>query len=190
MFFLLSFFLFHSLNKKFCIDAGFGNDLSPQNTKQGLDNFMISQEIGKFLSKSGHSAYFTRISDEQTNIRTRYHFSNYVGCDLLITMKRNSVEGIGGLGIEAYVRPLYNIDDALLTNRSLEYAASLGKSNIRFNEIKAMEEGVQMYSASPSTAFFLTFLTSEREEIIFQEYHKDYAKLIADALVNASSAFI
>ena len=183
-------FPFVSFSKKICIDPGFGGTGTDSNSIQGSDNFLISKEMAKFLRKEGHSVYLTRPHDESAHIRTRYHFANYIGCDLLFTIKRNGMDsGEGSLGIEAFVKPFYTPNDVLLMDKTVDAAISLGQSPRREWGDRTMEEGVQMYSASPSTVFFLLFWTTLREQKVFQEYHTDYAKLIVEGMLNASAEF-
>ena len=181
--------IFSFLNlKRVCIDPGFG--LEDQASKQSADNLLISREMAKILSKKGYSPYLTRTSSVDTYIRTRYHFANYIGCDLLITMKRNTFNDslIKTIGIQSHVRPLYNKNDLILQNETLSYALSLGKSQ-QHNARLEMEEGVQMYSASPSTVLFLLFKTNRLEDNLFYEYHPQYAKLIVDGIINSIENF-
>ena len=184
---MFNFLLFYgvSISRKICIDAGFGqNDSSMGINAQGPLNLAISYQIAKKIRKlSNYSSFLIRRQLKKMSVNDRFKFANYLGCDIVLTMKLNTNEDDPSAGMEAYVSPLYDNNELILRNLTLKYALSLGQIEDRPSEI-TKDEGTQRFSVGTSAVFFLLFVLNIRERIFFDEYYKDYADLIAKACID------
>ena len=180
-----------TLSARFCIDPGFDGTWDNPKTKDiGVHTLLVSKEIAKHIANAGHVCYLTRVDMSGVGVRNRFQFGNYIGCDMFLTVKRNTNDEVEtAIGIDALV-PVnsFTHNDWILRNNTIQAALSVGQS-VEREDMFYTDDSANVYSSSPTTVLFLLFY-NERENSVFFEYYKEYAEAIATAMINSTNYFI
>ena len=177
--------------KKFCLDAGFGGQYSPtvNGRNSSIDNLRLAKGVGNYLLNKGQLVFLTRTNLEYVDVISRASFSSYVGCNLFISLKRNSADQALNAGVEIRIPMNFTNNDLLFRNITLENLLSPGISKPHVHQI-TIDETVLNRASSPSITLFLLFLPNLRENMLFDEYFSLWCEIIGNSLLNFSNLIV
>ncbi len=180
------------------IDAGHGgNDVGAvdfQNTRFEKDDTLeIALLVENQLKAYGDiNVVMTRTDDTYISLDERCEIANEINADLFVSIHRNSAE-IGN-GVEIWINSENNSDDKLLAQKILSKFPSESISQNRgtkegYRDDNGNEHNYYVNSATamPSCLVELGFITDDGDNALFDKYKNEYAKAIADGIVDAAN---
>lgn len=174
-----------------CIDAGHGgDDVGSINEEvdryEKDDNLKIAKAVKSELQKQGIKVVMTRNSDKTVSLEDRCEYANKKNADLFVSIHRNSAE-IGN-GVEIWTKSSDNEDDLELANNIMDM---ISQTDIQSN--RGVKEGtssgessdyyVNKYTNMPSCLIELGFISNDEDNKLLDENIDEYAKAIADGIV-------
>ena len=172
-------------------DGGATNQDKTRNEKD--DNLRLTLATRDELLKHPHvRVLLTRETDVFVSLDERCAFANNSGADFFISLHRNSATD--GEGVEVWVNnnAKENSMDKLLGGYIMDHLAMAGVTNNRgvqlgfrgsTRETVGNNYQVNRDTKMPSCLVEMGFMTSERDNRFFDEKLNDYAKAIADAVI-------
>lgn len=172
-----------------CIDAGHGGtDVGAINNNryEKYDTLKIAKLIEEYLNNEGIKTVMTRTNDTYVSLRERCKIANKKRADLFISIHRNSAEQ--GNGVEIWTNSKKKQDDLELSNMILENLQSVGIQTNRGVKIGSIEgENTNYYVLNntnmTSCLVELGFITDSVDNNLFDENIEDYAKAIAEGII-------
>ena len=172
-----------------CIDAGHGGTDSGainNNRYEKDDTLKIAKLIEEYLNNEGIKTVMTRTNDTYVSLRERCKIANKKRADLFISIHRNSAEQ--GNGVEIWTNSKKKQDDLELSNMILENLQSVGIQTNRGVKIGSIEgENTNYYVLNntnmTSCLVELGFITDSVDNNLFDENIEDYAKAIAEGII-------
>lgn len=172
-----------------CIDAGHGGTDAGainNNRYEKDDTLKIAKLIEKYLNNEGIKTVMTRTNDTYVSLRERCKIANKKRADLFISIHRNSAEE--GNGVEIWTNSKKKQDDLELSNMILENLQSVGIQTNRGVKIGSIEgENTNYYVLNntnmTSCLVELGFITDSVDNNLFDENIEDYAKAIAEGII-------
>lgn len=173
-----------------CIDPGHGGDYTGavyEGRQEKDDTLRISVEVKKILEKRGQKVLMTRDSDSNIGLKERTDLANQYGSIVFVSIHRNSG---AGKGVEIWVEhtgpePDTQLAKAILANlNNVGIQADRGvKFGYRNNNSDA-DYSVNRESEMPSCLVELGFMENELDNQMFDDHLKEYAKAIADGIID------
>ncbi|MBQ7132409.1 MAG: N-acetylmuramoyl-L-alanine amidase [Oscillospiraceae bacterium] len=180
------------------IDAGHGGDdagaVDPQGTRYEKDDVLeIALLVESELAEYGDiNVVMTRSDDTFLSLDERCAVANDIDADLFVSIHRNSAD-IGN-GVEIWINSENNSDDKLLAQKILSKFPSESISQSRgikegYRDDNGNEHNYYVNSATtmPSCLVELGFITDENDNLLFDGYKNEYAKAIADGIIDAAN---
>lgn len=172
-----------------CIDAGHGGtDVGAINNNryEKYDTLKIAKLIEEYLNNEGIKTVMTRTNDTYVSLRERCKIANKKRADLFISIHRNSAEQ--GNGVEIWTNSKKKQDDLELSNTILENLQSVGIQTNRGVKTGSIEgENTNYYVLNntnmTSCLVELGFITDSVDNNLFDENIEDYAKAIAEGII-------
>lgn len=172
-----------------CIDAGHGGDDAGavnENRHEKDDTLKVAKLVKKYLEEQGIKTVMTRAQDNYVSLNQRCRTANMKKADLFVSIHRNSAEK--GNGIEIWTNSKKHKEDIDLANSILE---NLQKTKIQSNRgVKsgtAKGERTDYYvlnnTKMPSCLIELGFITDDKDNELFDKNVEEYAKAIADGII-------
>ena len=177
------------MNYKIVVDAGHGGtDVGAINNNryEKYDTLKIAKLIEEYLNNEGIKTVMTRTNDTYVSLRERCKIANKKRADLFISIHRNSAEQ--GNGVEIWTNSKKKQDDLELSNTILENLQSVGIQTNRGVKIGSIEgENTNYYVLNntnmTSCLVELGFITDSVDNNLFDENIEDYAKAIAEGII-------
>lgn len=179
------------------IDAGHGGDdvgaISPSGTRFEKDDVLeMALLVKNRLESFGNiNVVMTRSDDTFISLDQRCEVANSICADLFVSIHRNSAD-IGN-GVEIWINSENNSDDALLAQKILSKFSSDTITQSRgvkqgYRDDKGNEHNYYVNSATqmPSCLVELGFITDDSDNLLFDRYKEEYAKAIAQGIVDAA----
>ncbi len=180
-----------------CIDAGHGgNDtgcVGVDGSYEKNDTLMLAKLIVKELESRGVKVVTTRTVDEWVDLADRPKFANEQNADIFVSVHRNSLDNdTVTKGFEAWIHSDDSDNAEDLANMIMANLDLVGISRNR--GVKKGTQGssdenykVNSGSAMPSVLLEMGFMSSPKDNQLYRDNAKEYAKAIADAIIQWSS---
>ena len=172
-----------------CIDAGHGGDdvgaiLDKRYEKN--DTLEIAKLVKKYLKKQNIKVVMTRDKDKAVSLEERCNIANRKNADFFVSIHRNSAKT--GNGIEIWCNSAKREEDSDLANAIIEKLQNIHiqkNRGVKYGTIDGENSDyyVLKNTTMPSCLIELGFITDEKDNQLLDEHKKDYAKAIAEGIV-------
>ena len=175
---------------KVCLDAGHGgNDVGAEyNSRyEKDDNLRLTLAVGEILEENGIKVIYTRTEDERVELEERAEFANKKGATYFVSIHRNSAEADVS-GVEIWIENTATLYEESLAQDILDEVAAVG-----FGDNRGVKRGYQGDSSSnylvnaatemPSCLLEMGFITTEKDNELFDENFDEYAAAIAEGIM-------
>ncbi len=172
-----------------CIDAGHGGDdvgaiLDKRYEKN--DTLEIAKLVKKYLKKQNIKVVMTRDKDKAVSLEERCNLANRKNAKLFVSIHRNSAKT--GNGIEIWCNSAKREEDTDLANAIIEKLQNTDiqkNRGVKYGTIDGENSDYYVLKNTnmPSCLIELGFITDEKDNQLLDNYKKDYAKAIADGIV-------
>lgn len=172
-----------------CIDAGHGgNDAGAVNGNryEKDDTLKVAKLVRKHLQEQGIKTIMTRYDDIYVDLKERCKIANKKKADLFISIHRNSAEE--GNGIEIWTSSRKSKEDLNLANSILNKLQNTKIQNnrgIKSGTAKGRYTDYYVLKNTRMTSCLieLGFITEDKDNELFDENIEDYAKAIAEGII-------
>lgn len=170
------------------IDAGHGGDdlgasFGGRNEKD--DNLRLAHRVRDILVENGIDVALTRNKDYFVTLEDRCVFANRCDAEIFVSLHRNSAPNASGT--EIWIHSSDPAPDRALATDILNGLDAAGLSNNRGVKCGyARGEGnyyVNKHTEMTSCLVELGFITSEEDNLLYDENFEAYAQAIADAIM-------
>ncbi len=172
-----------------CIDAGHGGDdvgaiLDKRYEKD--DTFEIAKLVKKYLKKQNVKVIMTRKKDKSVSLEERCKIANNKKADFFVSIHRNSAKT--GNGIEIWCNSNKREEDTNLANTILEKLQNTEiqkNRGVKYGTINGENSDYYVLKNTNMTSCLieLGFITDERDNQLLDSHKKEYAKAIADGVI-------
>ena len=172
-----------------CIDAGHGGDdvgaiLDKRYEKD--DTFEIAKLVKKYVEKQNVKVVMTRKKDKTVSLEERCKIANTKRTDFFVSIHRNSAKT--GNGIEIWCNSSKREEDTNLANTILEKLQNTEiqkNRGIKYGTINGENSDYYVLKNTNMTSCLieLGFITDEKDNQLLDSHKKEYAKAIADGII-------
>lgn len=172
-----------------CIDAGHGGDdvgaiLDKRYEKD--DTFEIAKLVKEYLKKQDVKVIMTRKKDKSVSLEERCKIANNKKADFFVSIHRNSAKT--GNGIEIWCNSSKREEDTNLANTILEKLQNTEiqkNRGVKYGTINGENSDYYVLKNTnmPSCLIELGFITDEKDNQLLDSHKKEYAKAIADGVI-------
>lgn len=171
-----------------CIDAGHGAHDSGAVNGDRLekdDNLRLALSVQEKLEAKGIRVYMTREDDTFLSLEDRCRAANKKKCTLFVALHRNSAES--GSGVEMWIQNTPTDTDWMLAENMLNALSNAGISKARGIKTGYAKNSdgnyyVNAHTNMPSCLAEIGFITSEKDNELFDANLDAYAKALADGI--------
>lgn len=171
-----------------CIDAGHGAHDSGAVNGERLekdDNLRLALLVRDTLETKGIKVYMTREDDTFLSLDERCRVANKKKCTLFVALHRNSAEN--GSGVEMWIQNTPTDTDWALAENMLNALSDVGISKSRGIKTGYAKNSdgnyyVNAHTDMPSCLAEIGFITSDKDNELFDENLDVYAAAIADGI--------
>lgn len=177
---------------KICLDAGHGGDdvgAVKGDRYEKDDNLKLTLAVGEILEEKGIKVIYTREEDETVALEDRAKFANRKRATHFISIHRNSSESEAS-GTEIWIESTAGLYEKSLAKDILKKIDEVG-----FGESRGVKKGYQgnpkgnylVNSATdmPSCLIEMGFITSDKDNKLFDENLEEYAAAIAEGIMES-----
>lgn len=172
-----------------CIDAGHGAHDSGAvygTRAEKDDNLRLALSVREKLEAKNIKVYMTREDDTFLSLDERCRVANKKKCTLFVALHRNSAES--GNGVEMWIQSTPTDTDWALAENMLNALSEAGISKARGVKTGYAKNAdgnyyVNAHTDMPSCLAEIGFVTSERDNELFDKNLDAYAAAIADGIV-------
>ena len=180
-----------------CIDAGHGGaDVGCEGadgTNEKDDDLKLAMLLKYQLQSMGVEVVMTRSADVWMDLDDRPYIANQANADILVSIHRNATDDGSANGVEAWVNSTdsdnaYELASIMMSK--LELVGISGNRGVKRGtmESKNTDYRVNSLSAMPSVLLEMGFMSSPTDNRLFKDNLTDYAKAIAEAILQWSEA--
>ncbi len=172
-----------------CLDAGHGGDDCGAVNGERLekdDNLRLTLLVRDRLQAQGVKVYLTRSDDTYLTLQERCDIANRKKCTLFVALHRNSAES--GSGVEMWVKNTPSDTEWALAENMLN-----GLSEVGISKARGVKSGyaknadgnyyVNAHTDMPSCLAEIGFITSDKDNELFDENIEAYAEAIAEGIL-------
>ncbi len=172
-----------------CLDAGHGGDDCGAVNGDRLekdDNLRLTLLVRDRLQAQGIKVYLTRSDDTYLTLQERCDIANRKKCTLFVALHRNSAES--GSGVEMWVKNTPSDTEWALAENMLN-----GLSEVGISKARGVKSGyaknadgnyyVNAHTDMPSCLAEIGFITSDKDNELFDENIEAYAEAIAEGIL-------
>lgn len=174
-----------------CIDAGHGGTdvgavLDERYEKD--DTLKVAKLVKQYLEENDIEVIMTRDSDKTVSLNERCKIANKKNADLFVSIHRNSSESNDGDGIEIWGNSQKNNEDINMANsilNKLQKTEIQSNRGIKYGTIKGENTDYYVLNNTnmPSCLIELGFITNDKDNELLDRNIDDYAKAIADGII-------
>lgn len=176
-----------------CIDAGHGGtDVGAvlKDRYEKDDTLKVAKLVEKELKKQKVRVIMTRKKDKAISLEERCKIANQKKADMFVSIHRNSATS--GNGIEIWVNSKKDNNEIELANSILQKIEKTNISNnrgIKYGTIGGEDTDyyVLKNTQMPSCLIELGFITDQKDNDLLDKNIKNYAKAIADGIIEQLS---
>lgn len=178
-----------------CVDAGHGGtDVGCEGadgTNEKDDDLKLAMLIKYQLQSMGVEVVLTRSADVWMDLDDRPYVANQCHADVLVSVHRNASDEGAANGVEAWV----NSDDsdnsyelASIIMSKLEVVGISGNRGVKKGTMESKKDNyiINCLSSMPSVLLEMGFMSSPTDNRLFKENLTEYAKAIAEAILQWS----
>lgn len=178
-----------------CLDAGHGgNDVGAIGSNDRYekdDNLKLTLLVAEKLKDDGVKVILTRDDDTFISLGKRCDFANRKKATLFVALHRNSADS--GSGVEIWVESSAPEEDMLLASSILAKLEDVGISKNRGVKTGIISNSngdyyVNKNTKMPSCLVEMGFITSDKDNNLFDKKLAEYADAIASAIKETLSA--
>lgn len=171
-----------------CIDPGHGGRdtgaIGKENRLEKDDDLRLSLAVGRILESWGVEVCYTRETDADVSLDERSSFANRKKADLFVSIHRNSADSKSVSGIEAWVDKSMPKRDTALAKNILAELDTVGYGDNRgvrggYQSDSSANYAVNAATKMPSALIELGFITTEKDNKLFDELFDYYAYAVA-----------
>lgn len=175
---------------KICLDAGHGGSDTGaiyDGRYEKDDNLRLTLAVGEILNENGIDVIYTRKKDEFVELEKRAEYANKKRATYFVSIHRNSADADVS-GVEIWIN-----------NTALHYEEKLAKNiadaieKVGFGDNRGVKRGYQGNAASnylvnsatdmPSCLIEMGFITTQKDNRLFDENFDEYAAAIAEGIM-------
>ena len=180
-----------------CLDAGHGGNDTGTEAADGScekdDDLRLVMLIKYQLEQQGVKVVLTRSTDVWTDLKDRPRIANEANADVLVAVHRNGSELSSVKGFEAWINSKDNDNSYDLASILMDKIEAVGISRNRGVRTGSMEEANEDYtvnclSCMPSVLLEMGFMSSPTDNKLFKDNITDYAKAIAEGILQWSES--
>lgn len=170
---------------KVCIDAGCGGSNAGQIGKAGVKessiNLSVALKVGKILQNKGIQVVYTRTSDDNVDMPTRFSIANSSNVNCFISIHCNaSKSNPAATGIETYYLDGNSAGRAIASEVQAQLAENTGLADRgakpgQYDEVKSTD--------APGIKVYLGFISTASEEMVLSS--DDFQNKCAEAIANS-----
>lgn len=173
-----------------CLDAGHGGEDCGATSGTRLekdDNLRLTLLVRDKLEENGVKVYLTRADDTFISLEERCKIANRKRCTLFVALHRNSSESTGN-GVEMWVKNTPNDTEWALAENMLSSLEEVGISKVRGVKSGYAKNAdgnyyVNAHTDMPSCLAEIGFITSDEDNVLFDERLNAYAEAIAKGIL-------
>lgn len=175
---------------KICLDAGHGgSDVGAEygSRYEKDDNLKLTLAVGEILEENGVKVIYTRTEDKFVELEERAEFANKKKATYFVSIHRNSAAA-NVSGVEIWIENTATLYEEGLAKDILDEIDAVGLGNNR-----GVKRGYQGDSSSnylvnaatemPSCLVEMGFITTEKDNELFDENLDEYALAIANGIM-------
>ena len=177
-----------------CIDAGHGGSsigavYGDDERLEKDDNLKLSLLVADELEKQGVKVLLTRSNDKDMSLEKRCRIANLGHADYFLCVHRNSSENVDANGIEIWLSKNATSKEEYIAQSILNNLSGRGLS-VERGVKKGFRSGSGDYyinskTSMPSCLLEMGFISNCDDNIAFDENIEEYAKAIADAIIDS-----
>lgn len=172
-----------------CLDAGHGGEDSGATDGERLekdDNLRLTLLVRDKLQANGIKVYLTREDDTFLTLEERCQIANRKRCTLFVALHRNSAQS--GSGVEMWVKNTPSDTEWALAENMLSALEDAGISKARGVKSGYAKNAdgnyyVNAHTNMPSCLAEIGFITSDEDNVLFDENLDAYADAIAKGII-------
>lgn len=172
-----------------CIDPGHGGKDGGANSGSRLekdDVLKLAQKVASLLEEQNIKVIMTRDDDSYPTLSERCNIANNAKADYLVSIHRNKGNGYG---VETWISVKATQEDKDLANNIMAGLKEVGIQRDRGVKTGSQSDSkedlaVNGSSNMPSCLIELGFMNNSKDNQLFDSHLSDYAKAIANAIVD------
>lgn len=175
---------------KICLDAGHGGSDTGaiyEGRYEKDDNLRLTLAVGEILEENGINVIYTRKNDEFVPLEERAEFANKKKATYFVSIHRNSADADVS-GVEIWINNSALYFEEKLAQNILDKIDEVG-----FGVSRGVKRGYQGNAAAnylvnsatdmPSCLIEMGFITTEKDNTLFDENSDEYALAIAEGIM-------
>ncbi len=175
---------------KICLDAGHGgSDVGAEynGRYEKDDNLRLTLAVGEILEENGVKVIYTRTGDEAVELESRAEFANKKGASYFVSIHRNSAAADVS-GVEIWIENTATLYEESMAQDILDKIDAVG-----FGDKRGVKRGYQGDVSSnylvnaatemPSCLIEMGFITTQKDNDLFDERFEEYAAAIASGIM-------
>ena len=177
---------------KVCLDAGHGgSDVGAEygDRQEKDDNLKLTLAVGEILKENGIKVIYTRKEDEFVELEDRAAYANKKRATYFVSIHRNSAEADVS-GVEIWIENTAPVYEEKMAQNILDRINEVG-----FGKSRGVRRGYQGNPSSnylvnaatdmPSCLVEMGFITTEKDNELFDEKFVEYANAIAQGIIES-----
>lgn len=173
-----------------CIDAGHGGEdvgATYEGRYEKDDNLRLALAVGEILEENGIKVVYTRTKDEFVSLEDRAKFANKKHATYFVSLHRNSADNDAS-GVEIWIRSDSLNDEAKLASKILDRIDEVGYGKNRgvkrgYQSNPNADYVVNKSTDMPSCLVEMGFITTARDNELFDENFEKYARAVAEGIM-------
>ncbi len=179
---------------KVCLDAGHGgSDVGAENGDryEKDDNLKLTLAVGKILKENGIKVIYTRKVDKFVELEDRAAYANKKKATFFVSIHRNSADA-NVSGVEIWIENTAPVYEEKMAKNILDRINEVG-----YGDNRGVKRGYQGNSSAnylvnsatdmPSCLVEMGFITTEKDNKLFDENFEEYAQAIAQGIIESVS---
>lgn len=177
---------------KVCLDAGHGgSDVGAEfgGRYEKDDNLKLTLAVGEILKDNGIKVIYTRKDDEFVELEERAAYANKRRATFFVSIHRNSADA-NVSGVEIWIENTAPLFEEKMVQNILDKINEVGYGNSR--GVKRGYQGdtsinylVNSATDMPSCLVEMGFITTEKDNELFDENFDEYARAIAEGIMES-----
>ncbi len=177
---------------KVCLDAGHGgSDVGAEydGRYEKDDNLRLTLAVGEILKENGIKVIYTRKDDEFVELEDRAAYANKKKATYFVSIHRNSAD-VNASGVEIWIENAAPFYEEQMAQNIIDKISEVG-----YGTNRGVKRGYQGNSSGnylvnsatdmPSCLVEMGFITTEKDNTLFDENFDEYANAIAQGIMES-----